>query len=90
LIERIAGPRAGVELEASETQRGTYEAAYRFEERGSYRITARLVTAEEPEAAPLTIAVTGEAGAHAGKRDSTLWMVLGGIGMAAMMIVVML
>jgi hypothetical protein len=87
----IPRPEGGaeVEREAVETQPGTYAASYRFDGHGPYRVTARLATAEQPER-PLTITVGVEAGDHGGKKGSTLWMVLGGIGMAAMMLVVML
>ncbi len=101
LIEQLQQPgaehaehhaTAGVEREAEEVAgKGVYQLRYRFEEHGPYRITGRVwINGTDESAAPMTIAVTQEVGQREGTETgkSTASMVMiGGIGMAIMMLI---
>ena len=79
------------EREAEEVaSKGIYQVRYKFGEQGLYRITAHMGTGEkESPSAPMTISLTQNAGGHEGRNTGesmTPWMVIGGIGMAVMML----
>ncbi len=89
-------PQAGVEpadghipeadeREAEEIPRkGVYQLRYKFEEQGLYRITARVRTGT---ASPMTITLAQNAGGEVHAEESMMpWMIIGGIGMAVMML----
>ena len=86
---------AAAEREAEENAgKGIYQLRHKIEEHGLYRITARVWIGEkEGAAAPLTITLTQEVGQHEGhgaKKSITPWVVIGGIGMVAMMAIMVL
>lgn len=70
--------------------KGVYEARYKFEKAGSYKVTA-LITLSDVLSSPAKVSVVQEIG---NKKESsiskTTWMVLGGIGMVLMMGLMML
>ncbi len=82
---------SGAEREAEEIDgKGMYKSRYRFEEHGLYRITGRVWIDKDESATPLTISVTQEAALSEGRHtdDSTVAMtIIGGIGMALMMLI---
>lgn len=104
IVEQIERPgkehaghhiKAAAEREAKEIEgKGVYQLKHKFEEHGLYRITARVWIGEkEGAAAPLTITITQEADrqeGHSGKKSITPWVVIGGIGMAVMMVLMVL
>ncbi len=73
--------------------KGVYQLRYHVHEGGIYKITARLRMEGSAEAAaPLSVSLTQETDRH-GNHDETsrnTWMVIGGIGMAAMMAIMIL
>jgi hypothetical protein len=82
------------EREADEIAgKGLYQLRYRVDEGGLYKITARLWMEGKDEAAPpLSVSMTQETDRH-GNHDETTrntWMIIGGIGMAAMMAIMIL
>ena len=94
-IEKSGGEhRAIEEREADEiTGKGVYQSRYRVHEGGTYKITARLWIEGSAEASPpLSVSLTQET-AHHGNHDETTrntWMIIGGVGMAAMMAIMIL
>jgi hypothetical protein len=102
LIERLRQPEAGHadydvvtsdEREAEEiADNGIYQARYKFGEQGLYRITA-LARIEADVQTPVKIAIVQDAGQREGHDNDasvTLWMIVGGIGMAAMMLLMVM
>ena len=75
------------------TEKGIYLLKYRFEEHGMYRITARVwISEKEGAEMPLTIVFTQNVDRHEGHgtgKSVTPWVVIGGIGMAVMMLLIM-
>jgi hypothetical protein len=98
LIERLRQPEsehadydvaASDEREAEEIAgKGIYQARYKFGEQGLYRITA-LARIEAGAPPPVEIAIVRDAGRREGHDNDasvTPWMIIGGIGMAALML----
>ena len=84
---------AAEEREANEiAEKGVYQLRYRVDEGGLYKITARLLMAGRDDAAPLSVSLTQETGHHGNHDEKTgdTWMIIGGIGMALMMAIMML
>ncbi len=104
LVERMQQPgaehaehhiTAGAEREAEEIAgKGVYQLRYTFEEHGLYRITGRVwIDRGDASVTPLTIAVTQEASqreGHESGKSTTSMVVIGGIGMAVMMLIMVL
>ncbi len=104
LIERLRQPAAGhadfdmvtsEEHKAEEiADKGVYEVRYKFEEQGLYRITAQArIEAKEGVPASLKIAIVQDVGGREGHDNEASvmpWMVVGGIGMAVMMLFMVL
>ncbi len=104
LVERMQQPGAehaehhiatGAERDAEEIAgKGVYQLRYRFEEHGLYRITGRVwISGMDGSVTPMTIAVTQEAGQREGHetgKSTTSMVVIGGIGMAIMMLIMIL
>jgi len=104
LIERLRQPAAehadydvvtSDERTAEELAgKGIYQVRYKFGEQGLYRITARArIEADVP--APVKIAIVQDVGRreghdHDNEASVTPWMVVGGIGMAVMMLLMVL
>ena len=83
------------ECEAEELAgKGIYQVRYKFGEQGLYRITAQArIEAKEGVQAPLKIAIVQDVGRHEGHDNEasvTPWMVVGGIGMAVMMLLMVM
>jgi hypothetical protein len=101
-IERIEKPGnehpeqhigAAEEREADEIAgKGIYQLRYRVDEGGFYNISARLWMEGRDDAAPLSVSLTQETGLHGNhdEKRSDTWMIIGGIGMVAMMAIMML
>lgn len=104
LVERLRQPAtehadydvvASEEREAEELAgKGIYQVRYKFGEQGLYRITAQArIEAEEGVQAPLKIAIVQDMGrreGHDNEASVTPWMVVGGIGMAVMMLLMVM
>jgi hypothetical protein len=104
LVERMQQPGAEhaehhitavAEREAEETAgKGVYQSRHRFEGPGLYRITGRVwIGSKEAAAAPLAISITQEVGqreGHETDKSTTSMVVIGGIGMAVMMLIMVL
>lgn len=87
--------KAAAERETEEIPgKGIYQLRYKFGERGLYRITGRVWIGEKGMTTePLTITLTQEVDQHEGhgtKKSITPWVVIGGIGMVAMMAIMVL
>jgi len=83
------------EREAEEIAgKGIYQVRYKFVEQGLYRITAHArIETKEAIPAPLKIAIVQDVGrreGHENEESVTPWMVVGGIGMAVMMLMMVL
>ncbi len=104
LIERLRQPAAGhadfdivtsEEHKAEEiSDKGIYQLRYKFGEQGLYRITAQArIELKEGVPALLKIALVQDVGrreGHYNEASVTPWMVVGGIGMAVMMLFMVL
>ena len=98
-IERTesSGDHTGVseseEREADEIgQKGLYHLRYRVREPGIYKITALLSMEGMTEAPPLSVSLTRETGPleDHDRVSRNTWMIIGGVGMAAMMAIMIL
>lgn len=104
LIERLRQPEAGYadydvvtsdERAAAEiADKDIYQVRYKFEEQGLHRITALTrIEAKEYVQAPLKIAIVQDVGrreGHDSEASVTPWMLVGGIGMAVMMLLMVM
>lgn len=104
LVERLQEPgtehaehhvTAGAESQAEEIAgKGKYQLRYRFGEHGLYRITGKVWTdGGDASPTPLVIAVTQEVNqgeGHETGKSTTSIVVIGGIGMAIMMLIMIL
>jgi hypothetical protein len=102
LIERLRQPEAGhadYDVAASDERtaeelagKGVYKVRYKFGEQGLYRIAA-LARIESGVQTPLKIAIVKDVGTREGRDNEasvTPWMIIGGIGMAAMMLLMVM
>lgn len=89
-IGRVEAPSAPTERDASErSEKGMYKFDYAFETSGLYEFTVKVWIGEDRSGPPLILSATEEIYSQGGammNSSTAPWVILGGIGMALMMI----
>ena len=89
-IRRVEAPSAPTERDASETsEKGMYKFDYVFETSGLYEFTVKVWIGEDRSGPPLILSATEEIYSQGGammNSSTAPWVILGGIGMALIMI----
>jgi|SRR5579884_178660 len=89
-IRRVEALSASTERDASETsEKGIYKLDYAFETSGLYEFTIKVWVGEDRSGLPLILSATEEVYSQGGammNSSTAPWVILGGIGMALIMI----